>query len=114
MSERKWYKLDALTMRRLAHDRRTGRKTLSVRFGVPVGRYLVTLLCLLPYTLGLCWGISGAWAAALLPILGAPLALLVIRDVHYYPPGPLLKTAERRAARLHAAVAALIAVGLVL
>lgn len=101
------------SVRDLAADRRAGRRTVAARMGVPVGRYMITLLCLMPYTLGLCWVIAGNWSAALLPLLSAPLAAQVIRDVHMHVPGPMLAPVVERAALLHAVFAGLLVVGLV-
>jgi 1,4-dihydroxy-2-naphthoate octaprenyltransferase len=101
-------------LRDLAQDRKTGRKTLAVCFGVPVGRFQVGLVCLVPLVMGAAWVIGNAWGAALLPLAVLPLAAWVIRDVNLLLPGPLLDGVRPKAAAMQLAFGGLLAVGLAL
>ena len=66
----------------LARDRKSGRRTIVSSLGVPAGRFQIALMCLLPYSLCVCWTFAGAWGAAFLPLLTLPLAVWIIRDVN--------------------------------
>jgi len=101
-------------LRELARDRKIGRKTLAACFGVPVGRFEVGLLCLMPPVMGVAWVIGNAWGAALLPLAALPLAAWIIRDVNLLLPGPLLDSVRPRAAAIQLAFGGLLAVGLAL
>lgn len=94
-------------------DRRAGKKTLPVRFGVGFGRMEITVMSLLPFGLGGWWVASSVWAA-LLPILSLPLAIGIIRGVHRAPPGPIYNTFLARAAALGLTFGLLLTVGMVL
>jgi len=102
------------SLRDMARDRQSGRKTLTVRFGVPAGRYQVALLCLIPYTMNLCWAFSSAWGAALLPLLSLPLAAWIIRGVNLYAPGPMFNAIRPWAVSLYLAFTVLLTAGFLL
>ena len=42
-------------LRDIEEDRRSGKRTLAVRFGVRAARWMITLWCALPYIVGLLW-----------------------------------------------------------
>lgn len=101
-------------LRDRGRDLRSGRRTVTARFGVTVGQYQAALLCLLPFTMNICWLLAGSWAAALLTLVALPLALWVIRDVHRTVPGPILNVIRPQTAGLHLVFALLLAIGLLL
>jgi len=74
-------------LRDVEEDRKAGKRTLAVRFGITFGRYEIAVLCLVPFALNLWWAWSGAWTTALLPLLALPLGARVIRGVFTHEPG---------------------------
>jgi hypothetical protein len=101
-------------MRNLARDRKNGRRTVVSSLGVPAGRFQIALMCLLPYSMCVCWTFAGAWGAAFLPLLTLPLAFWIIRDVNMYLPGPVFEQFRPRAAALHLAFSILLTAGLLI
>jgi len=100
-------------LRDVKTDRKTGKKTLPVRFGIGFGRLEIAAMCLLPFGLN-GWWFSRSSAAALLPLLALPLAIMVVRGVYLQPPGPIYNRLLARAAALELAFGALLTVGMLL
>lgn len=94
-------------------DRRAGKRTIAVRFGVAASRWLyaivVTLAVASPLAL---WAIGLAPATVLLGSAAAPLALAPLRAVRGASDGPMLNRALAETARVHLAFGALLALGI--
>jgi 1,4-dihydroxy-2-naphthoate octaprenyltransferase len=101
-------------MRDRGRDLKAGRKTLVVRYGIPFGEIQLALICLLPFTMNICWLLAGAWPAALLTLLAVPLAAWLIRDVMGSVAGPILDRYRPKAAALHLAFAVLLVIAFVI
>ena len=76
-------------LRDIDEDRASGKRTLAARFGLGFGRGLIASLLLLPFALGLGWGLAGHTWAAWLPLLALPLSAVLLLGVLRHPPGPL-------------------------
>jgi len=100
-------------LRDVKSDGKTGKKTLPVRFGIGFGRLEIAAMCLLPFGLN-GWWFSRSSAAALLPLLALPIAILVVRGVYLEPPGPIYNRLLARAAALELAFGILLTVGMLI
>jgi len=73
-------------LRDIEGDRRSGKKTLAVRFGTRFARAEITVAVLAPFALQAYWFASELWIAATLPLLPIVLALNVAIGVISTPP----------------------------
>ena len=95
-------------------DLRANKKTLAVRFGESFARYEILFLFALSFLLlGYWWERGYVWAT-LLPLLSAPVAWLVTRDVWRTPPGPVYNSYLARSSLVHILFGLQMALGLVL
>lgn len=68
-------------LRDLEEDRRTGKRTLAVRYGPCWARWGIAVCLLAPAGLGLLWLALGAPMAAYWPWLAFPLGLFILRRI---------------------------------
>lgn len=96
-------------------DRRSGKRTLAVRFGRERARQIYAAMVFLAYPLALITWIFGplrAWVA--LPWLTLPLALGVVQLVRTHTDGPTLNKALAKTGQLLLLFCVLLSVGLLL
>ena len=99
-------------LRDIGGDAKVGKKTMAVRLGPGLARLEIALMTFLPLLLGTYWWGEGARLATLLPLLGLPWAVLLVRDVVATPPGPAYNGFLARAARQQLVVSLLLSAGL--
>lgn len=75
-------------LRDIEEDRRSGKRTLAVRFGETFARTEILLFCLLPVVL---WNLSatGSLAALATGLLPAPMGAIIAYCVFRFRPGPI-------------------------
>ncbi|UIO99172.1 1,4-dihydroxy-2-naphthoate polyprenyltransferase [Halobaculum sp. CBA1158] len=95
-------------------DAATGKNTLTVRFGYGFSRAQFVLLLGMAYAIPPVFFASTGDPTVLLPLLTLPLAVPLTRTVLTETAGDALNPALERCGKLHAAFAALFAVGLAL
>ncbi len=98
-------------LRDMDGDRKVGKKTLAVRFGLKFSRIEIAILCLVPFLLNFYWLSRGQRLAGLLPWLTLPLAINLIRKIWRSLPGPEYNRYLAQAAALHLFFGILLAVG---
>lgn len=101
-------------LRDIDGDRLNAKKTLAVKFGKKFARILLLLSVALPYLVGFYWLSQGRSLAAFLPILTAPLAVRLARDLWRTEPGVIYNSFLARAALTQLVFSALLAAGLVI
>lgn len=94
-------------------DREAGKRTISVRFGINFGKRVITLSALAPFSLNVYW-ISESLAAALLPWLAFPLAMLIVVKVWKTAPSKAYNDILGMSALLHLSFGLLLTFGLLL
>jgi len=97
-----------------AHDRSVGRRTFAVLMGDPASRGLYGVLMLVPFLVAPLVALLQGAAAVLLPIVLAPLAWRLWRDLRATRPGLAFNALLFRTVKLELLFAALLVVGLVL
>ncbi len=83
-----------------AEDKLTGKKTLSVRFGISFSRLEISFCLLAPFLLNLFWLQYYHWTAFLLPTLTLPLALYILFNLWQEEPSARFNRYFGQAARL--------------
>jgi len=68
-------------LRDIDEDRRSGKKTLAVRFGKTFARYKISILFFLPYLLGQQWMTLSFSKACLFPLLAIPTAFYIANQI---------------------------------
>jgi 1,4-dihydroxy-2-naphthoate octaprenyltransferase len=101
-------------LRDIAQDRRAGKLTLAVRLGERGAVAEFGLLLVLAYLALIVLLLGGAGPAVLLPLLSAPLALALLREVGAGGDPRRLNAVLAGTARLSLVFAALLALGLAL
>lgn len=92
-------------------DRHVNKKTLAVRMGKSFARYEIAFLGLAPFVMNYHWWDVGFKAAALLPLLGLPLALLVIKNIFQTEPSSVYNKYLGQSALLHLVFGLLLSLG---
>jgi 1,4-dihydroxy-2-naphthoate octaprenyltransferase len=100
-------------LRDVDSDRRSGRRTLPVRFGARFGRREIAFMSLLPFGLN-GWWLALSWPAAVLPLLSLPLAVSLIRGVYREAPSPIYNRFLALAAAFELAFGFLLGLGMML
>jgi len=95
-------------------DRKTGKRTLAVRFGYTASRIEFLALLALAYVVPVLFLTGSFGPAVLLPLLSLPLAVRVSRTVLTETGGEALNPALERTGKLLALYSALFAAGLVI
>ena len=105
--------LNVNNVRDIETDRRAGKLTLAVRLGRKLARrqFVVTLAAAYVAVAAL-WLFGGFPPTVMLAWITLPPAVRVVREVLTYEDGPALNRALRETARLHLALAVLLAIGL--
>jgi 1,4-dihydroxy-2-naphthoate octaprenyltransferase len=107
--------LNVNNVRDIDTDRRAGKLTLAVRLGRRLARWqFVVTLAAAYVAVAALWAFGEFPATVLLAWVTLPLAIRPARDVLRYADGPSLNRALRETARLHLALAVLLAIGLTL
>jgi 1,4-dihydroxy-2-naphthoate octaprenyltransferase len=92
-------------------DRQVNKKTLAVRLGKSFARYEIGFLCLAPFVLNTYWWNLGFKAAALIPLVALPLALLVIKNIFKTEPSAVYNKFLGQSALLHLVFGLLLSLG---
>ncbi|MFL5813968.1 MAG: 1,4-dihydroxy-2-naphthoate polyprenyltransferase [Bdellovibrionia bacterium] len=92
-------------------DKKTGKKTLAVRFGKAFSRAEITFLCLAPFAMGIYWFNLGLTAAAVAPLLVLPLAIRVVSKIQNTEPSPAYNAFLGMSALLHLLFGILLSAG---
>ena len=96
-------------------DRRAGKRTLAVKLGRRRVRLLFTIMLAVSFAApAVIWVAGGLSAWLLLPLLSAPLAVILARSVRSSTDGPSLNAALAGTGRLLAVYSALLAIGTLL
>jgi 1,4-dihydroxy-2-naphthoate polyprenyltransferase len=101
-------------LRDLDGDRRAGKRTLAVRFGLGWARRENAALVLAPFVLGLAWLPLGYFWAFILPLFTMPLAHWLARACLTAEPDRSVNRLLAQAAALHAAFGLTLAAGFLL
>ncbi len=105
--------LNVNNVRDIESDRRAGKLTLAVRLGRRLARWQFVVTVAAAYVAVTALWVFGSFpAAVLLAWLTLPLAIRPLRDVLRQEDGRSLNRALRETARLHLALAVLLAIGL--
>ena len=99
-------------LRDAPEDVKVGKKTIAVRFGERFARFEILALVFLPFVFGLFWFEGGNLRAAVLPLIGFPIARRVVTGVFMHPPSPIYNRFLAMAAGLHLAFGVLLAIAL--
>lgn len=73
-------------LRDINEDRKTGKKTLAVRFGVEFGRKEIAFFALMPFVLNIFWIFTKYPLAFFLPMTTLPIAVNIVRNVYQHSP----------------------------
>ena len=95
-------------------DRKAGKKTLAVRWGVKWVKLEIALLCFVPFLGAFYWFQQGLRWAALLPLLVFPLALALMEKVRTTEPGVAYNGFLAQGALLHLGFGLFLSLGLIL
>ncbi len=68
-------------------DKRVGKKTLVVRYGLKFGRMEILTLILMPFLLGMFWCFNELFWMGLLPLVLLPNCVKLIREIRNAPSG---------------------------
>lgn len=101
-------------LRDRTEDLQTQKKTLAVRFGADFVRFEIFFLLIAGYLCGFFWIQSGATLAAILPLLTAPLAFFLFRNIAKTEPSEIYNKFLAQAGFLHLSFSFLLSLGLVL
>jgi 1,4-dihydroxy-2-naphthoate octaprenyltransferase len=88
-------------LRDAPQDALVNKKTLAVRFGVHFARLEIALLAVTPFFFGIYWNVHGNFKAAILPLVGIPIARRLIGGVFQNEPSPIYNKFLAMAAALH-------------
>jgi 1,4-dihydroxy-2-naphthoate octaprenyltransferase len=76
-------------LRDIEEDRRSGKRTLAVRFGVNAARWMIAGWCWLPYLVAhFWWQFQTGGAASTIPLIAAYLAWEISSGILRTPPSP--------------------------
>lgn len=99
-------------LRDRVNDQKARKRTMAVRLGERNSKYEIALLVGAPFVLGAVWAARGWLWAALLPLVLAPMAVLLVRDVFRTEPGRAYNGFLARSARMQIGFALLLSAGL--
>lgn len=100
-------------LRDVESDRRAGRKTVPVVFGVNWAKFIIMLFIWIPYLLGIYWLSALEHWGALLPLLTLPLAMLLMWNIFATHPSSTYNKYLGQAALLHLSYGLLTAMGFI-
>lgn len=101
-------------LRDVEQDKKVGKKTLAVRFGVTFSRLEILLLLVFSFGLGAYWVTKGWYLTGLLPLTLLPFAWRLVREVARTAPSPEYNRFLAQAASLQILFGFQIALGLYL
>ncbi len=101
-------------LRDIEQDRRSGKKTIPVRFGIQWARSEIVFLCLMPFVFGLYWLFNGFLWAFLFPLLCFPIAIRLIRRILKTSPGPIYNQFLAESALFHLIFGLTLTIGILL
>lgn len=93
-------------------DVKVGKKTLAVRFGQRFAKVEITLLCYVPFFLGLVYEERGWTWAAYGPLITVPLVSRLVRGIWTSSPGPVMNRFLALGAAVHLLFGIALSVGL--
>lgn len=88
-------------MRDMDGDRKVGKRTMAVRFGLQFSRREIFVLIFFPFVLSFYWMYAGHWVAGLFPWFVWPIALSLFKKIRNTPPGPEYNQFLAQGAALH-------------
>lgn len=88
-------------LRDAPQDVLVSKKTLAVRFGKKFARAEITLLVVAPFLMGIYWAKYGLFSAAVLPVMGFPIARRIVMGIYKNEPGPVYNQFLTMSAFLH-------------
>jgi 1,4-dihydroxy-2-naphthoate octaprenyltransferase len=91
-------------------DKKAGKKTLAVRFGVAFTKMLISIVILTPFALSLYW-LKVNFFGCLFPFFTLPMALNLVRGIWRSEPGHVYNRFLQEAAILHLCFGSLLAIG---
>ena len=98
-------------LRDVESDRRSGRKTIPVVFGIQAAKVEIFLLIWMPYLLGTFWLPALSHWGALLPLISLPLATILMINIFATHPGSSYNKYLGQGALLHLSFGILTAAG---
>jgi 1,4-dihydroxy-2-naphthoate octaprenyltransferase len=93
-------------------DEQAAKRTMAVRLGERGAKYEIAVMLAAPFLLGGVWIARGWLWAGLLPLLFAPSAVLLVRDVFRTRPGRAYNGFLARSAKIQIGFAVLLSLGL--
>lgn len=99
-------------LRDVVNDKKAGRKTGPVLFGIQYGKLIIHLLIWLPYFIGIYWFPALTNLCGLLPYLTLPLAVSLTRNIIATAPSASYNKFLGKAALLHLSFGFLTAIGM--
>lgn len=91
-------------------DRKAGKKTVAVRFGVGFTKMLISFVVLTPFVISLYW-LNVNFFGCLFPFFTLPMALNLVRGIWRSEPGHVYNRFLQEAAILHLCFGSLLAIG---
>lgn len=93
-------------------DAKVNKKTLAVRFGDCFARWEITTLSLVPFALGLIWGVKDSLAMGLLPLLALPMVISNLQSIWRTEPSTAYNQFLARSALCQLAFGSLLGMGI--
>jgi len=93
-------------------DAKAGKRTMAVRLGERRAKFEIAALLAVPFLLGAFWIARGWLLAGLLPLVFAPMAVSLVRDVFRTTPSRAYNAFLARSAKIQMGFALLLSVGL--
>ena len=94
------------------NDEKAGKRTMAVRLGERRAKLEISVLLGGAFVLGAFWVARGWWIAGLLPLLLAPMAVSLVRDVFRTTPSRAYNAFLARSAKIQMGFALLLSLGL--
>ncbi len=92
-------------------DKKVGKKTLAVRFGIQFSKYEIAFLCFAPFAINFYWMMEGHWAAGLMPWFVFPLAMKLVQNIWKTAPGREYNNFLAQAAGIHLLFGLILGIG---
>lgn len=99
--------------RDVEEDRRSGKRTLAVRFGEAFSKVEIAFFTFFPFVLGIVWMLLGKSFLFFMPFLMFPIGFSLVRNLKRERPSPIYNAFLGQAALLLLLFGALLTVGIV-
>lgn len=99
-------------LRDIYQDKKVGKRTVAVRYGISFAKQEIAFFALLPFLLSPLWGAVGAWTAALFPLALLPLTFTLLQGIFRHEPGAIYNSYFGLAALIHLLFGALLSLSL--